>query len=128
MHTMRRIIASYGRCRRYAPLFKLEVLHFLDEVHPRIPRSHYGWIATAKLRNGRLFVRALNVDSDGQDRWRVRDEKFGRPGSREPVDDVYAAFADWLERVEDELGHVAMRGLAADLASPFFHYSPKDKH
>lgn len=100
------------------------MLHFLDEIHPRIPRSHYGWIASARLRNGRLFMRAFNVDADGQNRWRVRDEHLGKPGARKPVDDIHVAFADWLESVEDELGTVAYYALAADIASPFFNYTP----
>lgn len=123
MHTMRRIAVSLGRCHRYALYFGVDVLTLMHEVSPRTQRDHHVWFATAKLNGGKVFCRALNVDVDGSGQWRIRDESAAS-GSRRPVDDIYTAFAEWLESVEGDL-----RTAAVASPFPFFvstNYPPKD--
>lgn len=114
MSKLRRIITSYGRCRRYAPFFEIHIIDcgWDDERGCWPNRQRFTWFATAKLRNGRLFCRALNADVSQLGVWRVRD---GAIGSRKVVSDITEAFATWMESVEDELGNVAFRALVQAL-------------
>jgi hypothetical protein len=125
---LRRLIASYSHCRRYAPFFEVHVIEVgryvdyfeVDDAARREVKQRFTWFATAKLRNGRLFCRALNVDLDQTNRWRIRDGVIGvmgpSSGPRKYVPDITAAFADWLEHVEDALGNVAFRGLIDNMS------------
>lgn len=116
-HTLRRIIGSYGRCRRYAPFFQIDVLVAsisLEPVYLDPPRLRFTWFATATLTNGKTFCRALNVDISATNRWCIRESS----NRRKHVPDPVAAFADWLESVEDDLSSVAFRGFIAGLNKP----------
>lgn len=113
-HTLRRIIGSYGRCRRYAPYFQVDVLVAsisLEPVYLDPPRHRFTWFATATLANGKTFCRALNVDISSTNRWRIRDNF-----TRKFVPDPTVAFADWLESVEDDLSSVAFKNFIETLA------------